>query len=94
MINELVVSCSSDYVERMFRKPSDEKVEKFFDKNPDQIDAIGEIIGIEVACYIMRRTAGFCQSNNDTLWALRRKLIKQYERTFGVWKDHNKDVDF
>jgi len=54
----------------------------------DQADEVGAILALEVSIHTLRRTPGYCGSLSDTLVALRRRLITEYEQIFDKYIEH------
>ena len=61
----------------------------------EMYDAIQNILCLEVAYYLTRRTSGCDGFIIDTMWALRRRLINEYEFEFNnEYLDFNKHIDY
>lgn len=87
---EMEVTNLSEYIEKCGLDTEDESLYERAD-----MQVISQIIAIEVAYFLMRRTAYLCGSNGDIIWALRRELITRYKNITGQdFNNLNEDVDF
>jgi len=67
----------------------------YTDEETKEYDDIQDILSIDVAIYLTRRTSGCCGSIIDNLRSQSRKLINKYEKDYGVkFIDYNSEVDF
>lgn len=82
---ELEVTIANEYFDNAgIDEPSDE-----------MLDAIQSILCLEVAYYLARRTSGCDGFIIDTMWALRRRLINEYEFNYSIkFEDFNSEIDF
>jgi len=94
MLNEsLNVSTSYDYLKKMNGFFDDEKEPS--DIEHKEMEAIQNILSMDVAIYITRRTSGLCGSVIDNLRNLRVFFINQYNAEYKKhYVDYNCDVDF
>lgn len=94
--NLLIIKSGFEYIERMLAQRTDKEVSDFYDnpKNNKQIDMITDIMAVEVAYYICRRTVSIDDSVVHPLGRMRFRMIKAYEKKYGTWLDFNKNVDF
>jgi len=92
LTNDMPVTTSFHYLKN--RDNISDDVE-FTEQELNEYDDIQNILSIEVAIYLTRRTSGCCGSIIDNLRSQRRDLINKYEKNWGKkFIDHNEDVDF
>lgn len=88
----LPVSTSFKYLVNRDNIPGDID---FTDEQYEEDQHIQNILSMEVAIYLTRRTSGCCGTIIDNLRSIRNEFIKTYE---DKWKrtflDYNSDVDF
>lgn len=67
----------------------------FTDEQENEMEALQNILSMEVAIYLTRRTSGCCGSIIDNLRSLRRDFISKYEAEYKIsFIDYNSEVDF
>lgn len=72
---------------------TEEEYEDFLETNFEESELLREIIAIEVAIYIMRRTNCLCASNIDAMRQMAREKERAYNGTFNkAYLDFNKDI--
>lgn len=76
---EMVVTNLADFIEKSGLDTEDDSL---YDEN-HEMDIACQIIALQVAYFIMRRTAYLCGSNGDIIWGMIRSLKTLYKSTTG-----------
>jgi hypothetical protein len=94
--DHLVVITSSDYFQREGSFGDFDWDDGSYTKEQEaESEAIQNILSIEVAIYLTRRTSGMCGSVVDNLRSICSDFINEYQEKFKKqFVDFNKEVDF
>ena len=76
------ISTASGYLAAHDDMP-DEKIDDFYNKNPDLYTRINQIIALKQSCFLLLHTSHSCQSLSDDLYALKIELIKEIKEKYG-----------
>lgn len=88
---DMVVTNLSEFIEKSGLDTEDDSL---YDEN-HEMDIASQIIALQAAYFIMRRTAYLCGSNGDVIWSMIRALKTLYKTTTGrEFQDFNEDTDW
>lgn len=88
----LIVTTAYEYLQKRDNMPTDKELTEIEQK---EYDAIQNILSMEVAIFLTRRTSGCCGSIIDNIRQIRRNFIAEYQKEYGIsFIDYNSYVDF
>lgn len=88
----LNVTTAYEYLQKRDNIPADKELTEIEQK---EYDAIQNVLSMEVAIFLTRRTSGCCGSIIDNIRQIRSNCIAEYENEYGIsFIDYNSDVDF